>query len=618
MIRLSFPKLSLTAALVVGAAFAAGETRASDASKNYSDHVAACGADAGSEKGLNPYDPDAPDGKALQRTYDGEANCVLNSASVKNSHNYAILKKWPNFLETDKDLNNYGACRLVYRSIQATYDYIATMRTRYCEDMETALKIAQNCRSGVPEVGCKKEWQALKNNGDKYRLEIETNSEKLKTLFNWLASTTLSAAKAYDKDKKDIADAEKSGTFRPEDSQCTEAKAGLKASNGNKLVCKDYKSALTGVERKGKEAVRYKGFSPLLPGKPPAPGQLIVEEYDAHLMANSYLSLLTDYFSHTKNVLAEAALNLDGELAEAEKRDRPKAVNGENFGNTTSGLTGLVTGAKGMAQPSALSSAGGPNPLALAAVGAAGVMAAGNFGGSSSRSGAREAPAESVNRPETANLGEKPERGGGGGNGSPVGGGNTFKPGADDTASAGGDAAPIDFATVGTSRDPAGKSGLEGKPASSGPVGGGDGAKSEDTFGVFQQKLEPKPIPKTSASNPAGEVANLLGQMKSLFNFDEPPATNEFAGPGHGGAPANGALPPFVGAEGEMPPIDESGANQEMAGETSSGEEANPGEEVQADPLGKVDVSLFSRVRERHHRSMERGLVLYDLKERVE
>jgi hypothetical protein len=140
------------------------------------------------------------------------------------------------------------------------------------------------------------------------------------------------------------------------------------------------------------------------------------------------------------------------------------------------------------------------------------------------------------------------------------------------------------------------------------------GKKADDIPGGFSTSLDPRAVPKSSTSV-GGEVASLLGQMKSMFNLDDPALGEGGAGGGPGLAPAPGA------PAGESPEALDAGEEESYA--DGNGAAPESGRSTQADTahesqLGSLNKSLFARIRQRHVRCMEKGLVLYGLRERVE
>ncbi|MGZ3694514.1 MAG: hypothetical protein ACXWQO_10065 [Bdellovibrionota bacterium] len=117
--------------------------------------------------------------------------------------------------------------------------------------------------------------------------------------------------------------------------------------------------------------------------------------------------------------------------------------------------------------------------------------------------------------------------------------------------------------------------------------------------------------PSRPSSSPANEVTNLLGQMKSLFNFDEPAGGGGSSGATFGGgAPNMGGVLPSPGAGGVVA-ASEDGAAPEVPA-TAPGVTQEEGS-INSEGLSNQSDSLFVRVHKRHERYQQRGLLVVNL-----
>jgi hypothetical protein len=153
------------------------------------------------------------------------------------------------------------------------------------------------------------------------------------------------------------------------------------------------------------------------------------------------------------------------------------------------------------------------------------------------------------------------------------------------------------------------------KPSTSANGDLGGSGKSDDALKPFGGELLAGPAPKKVDSS--GDVSSLLGQMKDLFNFDD---AGGMPG-GSEGMPDLGQNNPFGGEEGG----DLAAANEEFTGSDEGSEDeagrqyASNEEEIIGSPtqarayLGGIETPLFKRVKSRHKRCMEKGLVILGL-----
>ncbi len=566
--------------------------------------------------------------------FDPRLQCQANSGEEQDSHNAhmvtaEIWKKRPAWVFAEKReeaARRVGACKKNYQAIKAAHDYYSKLRSDYCKALETRMNAAIS--KGEPSK--KNEWhyKLVKEVFGQYSKKSKEFSGEMKLYFSATAKASEEAAKKYEADLK-ILDSE----FRAHPQIMSSKTAPttleghplLKPANGNlqtkSLV--DYYYALLPAE------VQVAGAQSATPitGR----GRLITEQEEAKKRALAYLSDLESLLAETGRTNTSAEERWDSMLAGIEKSGPADGKDG--ISKITTYTPALTQGTKlagdmfgsqqGPAAAAAITAASGtPSLAAIGAAAAAGAMLSSSIGASSSGGSLPAAPvipqeaATSFSPTPAAKLDDGANAGGAlpaVSNELPATS-YTSEGGKVDTAAA--PAFPAFGAGEGTSRAIAGskKEGRNPSQASK-PA---DVGLSDDGFANFGSRgMDPKPGPKGAATSPGAEVANLLGQMKDLFNFDE--------GAPMGGAPGN--MGAGYAPEAPLDPNLAGGMENEPGSEGLAGEEsytAESGEsgegrtEVQGTQFGRVDTSLFKRIRQRHTRCMERGLVLYQLRERVE
>jgi hypothetical protein len=561
----------------------------------------------------------------LKEEYNPDTRCAVNSGGETESHNSqavvqaGVASSRPQFFEIRRDeteLKSKGICRVTYLEMQAAYDHLSKLSTEFCGMLSSKLSAAKKC-GGITK-NCRSEYES-------YTQVSSTYSEKLAEEFisfpaygkGALSKALHVAIENYKRDRKylDEAYSQRAQAAAAEPLTEVPGHAEIKPGNGNRISFEDYREALAGTIVDGAEKPH---------GKLRREGPLIEEEQIAKKTLDKFLDAFSIQVRQKQKVADDSSSKMKGQLNEI---DKSGSVSDNKF------VPNTVTGAAGASQllsqgpstaPLASLAAPATGAGALAAAAGAGALASNSLSEKSAEASKpsaaaapMEAPAEAppgrvamLGDPESANDGHgavesqannvKTD--------APLGEPGVFSP----PPAPGGD---------GASRMVASKKARE--PAAPGPAmqPGADG-KPEESLGSFHQALEPRAVSKRSADNPGGEVANLLGQMKNLFNFDE--------NPGAGGGPSAGftATPGAGGGAGGS--AEESAAGEPPEPQQTAADEAGPAQEGAANPgaakhteeqssqYGKLDTALFRRVRTCHQRSMEKGLVLYGLKERVE
>ncbi len=575
----------------------------------------------------------------LVEDYDPEIQCKENMGdeAMPLSHNAReviseVWRKRPMFIahcRSEAESRKLGACRAVYSAMKDSYNYIHLQNSNFCTSLKTNLDAAIAC--GGLKKECEPQFKRVREIFSQY----SKVKEEVVRAQQYLDHTVRSSEKARAKYEEDLKNLEleiktrglTGGANTLEAYEAMPDRPSLKASNGNANTKNlfEYYKALTSAEIPRDPKNFYKKMHQY-------GGRMISEHREAARQAAEFMRKLTLQVSNQAQVIDGRMIpSLDTMIAEIQKSGsvKPPMINGLN--TAVPGITGAV----GLGQqvlgpqqaPAAVNQLTGghsaPSLAALAAVGAAGAalsntMGSSSTGGAAAAGGAEpinsQAPAKPLPPPESVSLGDpgtEPLKG------TPqlpkenVGGGVKTP---DNTATPATGNYPAFGASDGSSRAIAGsrKKAAGAPPPAEAKPGGGDEAMSN--FG--SASMAPKPAPKSTQVSAGAEVANLLGQMKNLFNFDE-------GAPMPGGAPLPGGQLPLDAGLGAAPgaegvPVAEAEAapaeeNAHSAAEPGAGEK-----EIHGSPFGKSDTSLFARVHKRHHRCMERGLVLYQLGERVE
>jgi hypothetical protein len=574
---------------------------------------------------------------ALTDDFSPDLRCPRNAANDPNSHNgiaaAGVVSSYrtafdpgsvdQNLLST---LKGKGVCRLIYEGIAVTYKRMADVKADYCERASTTLQAAIDCGETKE---CVAQWKEAIRLQQLYDKIVGGQSAAYAAHLDALKQAAGKAAEAYESDQKKLLPFMTSPTARaaavaadtgveslPEDQT-------VKATNGgaNVRTLHDYFDALG-----GKSDITS------------TPGPLLAEERKARETVGKFSTALKTEVQRARNNSNDFVRQWQTMIDRVNKNGpADPTANLTNLADQTTKLTGLAgPAAQLFSNPAANQMLSRPPLAELAAASAVGAIAAHSLGSSSSGSSGSmpilQGPANVavLGSPAAAGTDSVPL-----GNGSPNRAtndlGNPFSANGikadakvDDAA---GYAPP---ATLdGSSRALASKKGTRGGGEA---PGGGSGAAVDsgggpklDEMGAFKANLTPKPASGPPSTNTGNEVANLLGQMKNLFNFDEglPTGANPATPPSMGGGPGGGE-----GGSVTAPVGDETG-EQQVAGEegaadaegVAEGDPENPyddGDRVQASQYGRADVTLFSRVRERHHQAMKRGLVLYGLRERME
>lgn len=577
----------------------------------------------------------------LLEAFDPTLRCQSNKGDEVESHNaralpHEVWNRRPDWVDGDRNENanrRIGACRKNYLVMRYAHDKYVRLYRGFCVSLRQALDNAASC--GEPSKKCEAQYKEVKEKFTSYSKDAKEFGATMKRYLGHTAKASEEAAKRFEADLR-LLDAEfrrraaSPAAVRADETDVVEGHAQLKPANGGLRTksLKEYYEALS-----GQDPTSGTRFYPLaqLPQ-----GPLILEQKEA-------ATRVTKFSSDLDTLVGKGALLAD---SNAERWQSSILANIDKAGNADKdkstlnsklAMIGPVTGAgtqfAGMLNQqnhtggSIVNTAAtsGPSLAAIGAAAAAGAALSSNFGAAGSSQAAAEpfsgqqAPAEAFTPPTVNKLddGAEPQAGAvpGATHDLPKTGTNADGAKVEQQAAA---AFPAFGAGEGTSRMISGtkKGGAKAAPTAAAAPDVGIG---EDGFSNFGSRgMDPKPGPKGNSLSPGAEVANLLGQMKDLFNFDE--GGSPAGSPGGGFGP--GAEPPLdpslgSGYPGSELPAD--GEPGETAGVADAGEtQAAQAGEVQGAQFGKVDTSLFKRVRQRHTRCMERGLVLYQLGERVE
>jgi len=573
----------------------------------------------------------------LVEDYDPSLQCKVNAGEepIALSHNARSVHKdiWRNaqlfnpLNRNETEARRLGACRIAYLSMKEIFNYFQKANASYCKALKISLDNAIDC--GDVSEKCQQQYQELNQVFSKYKNGAKQALGKAEKYLNTAKKASEDAKKKYEEDLKTLEiewqkNANITATAGKPAIPIKEAdsilgRPDLKPSNANASTknFREYYALLAGMEEFiPRTQVQREG------------GKIILEHKDAVSQINEFSEKLNKQIEQSISVAATAAENVQSMLANIEK-------SGSNDSGIISGLNKhatTATAAAGLGKqlvpgdktPALTGGSVAPSLTALAAAGAAGAALRNSFGSSSSSDPGSinspsipQAAATPLVAPVTASLensdvfgkdktssNELPD---------PL---NKTDPTANiGTAEVGGNY-PAFGASEGSSRMLANGNKKAARAAAPAEGKVGD-ANPEDALQSFGGGMTPKPAPKAKQMSAGAEVANLLGQMKNLFNFDEGAPMGEASPMGGSHTPTDpgGAIPGSAGeevAEDEAAPSD---SNSEQAMEENPYIEEKT---VQAAQFGRSDTSLFSRVHKRHTRCMEKGLVLYQLGERVE
>lgn|GEM_PF-6732875 len=570
----------------------------------------------------------------LVEDYKPEIQCKENSGEESPALSYNsrqvspdVWNKRPGFLmhsKNETEARKLGACRAVYRTMKEIYDRVQRLSVDYCADVKADFDKALVC--GGLEKKCEGEFRRAKETLGRHT-NIRDEVIRAATYLQLTMKVSDEARVKYVKDLELLEQEIRNNSTvlgNPLERMTSLADhPEVKASNGNARTKNlgDYYKLL--VTNEINHAV------PLRSQLNRFGGRLISEQREAGRQATEFLNKL---HSQMTQQASTTRLMLDQIEAMIAGIDKNGSIKDPGLTGKINTLAPAATGALGLGQqvlgggnnqtaPAALTGgSSAPSLATLAAVGAAGAALHSSLGRSSSSNASASDPIDqqAAAKPlaptqTTTNLGDTGSKGGTGNTG------NTDLPGSaktdtakvDPVAPASG-AFPAFGASEGSSRMLAGskKTSQTPRPAEAKASAGGDEAFNSFGGGA---SMAPKPAPKGAQVSAGAEVANLLGQMKNLFNFDEGApvggASNTSGGmPVDPGLPASGSIEEQVAeADGALGSEDEVAAG-----------DAPTAEHVQGSPFGKTDTTLFTRVHSRHKRCMERGLVLYQLGERVE
>lgn len=578
----------------------------------------------------------------LLETFDPALRCQANKGEELESWNARSLPseiwsrrpEWVDSVGSETQNRRIGACRKNYQVMRYAHDKYVRLYRGFCVELRQALDNASAC--GEPSKKCEAQYKEVKDKFLAYSKDAKEFGSAMKRYLGYTAKASEEAAKKYEADLR-VLDAEfrrraaSPAAVSAEEADVVEGHALLRPANGSARTrnLKEYYEALSGQE--AGSGTRFYQLAQL------PHGPLILEQKEA-------VTRVTKFSADLDTLVGKGALSADSNaerwqtaiLANIDKAgaaDKNKSTlnskldmlgPGLGAGTQFAGMLGQQNNTGGSIVNTTAS--GGPSLAAIGAAAAAGAALSSNFGAAGASQAAAEpltgqqAPAQAFTPPAVNKLDDGTETQAG-----PTPGSTHDLPKTHATADGAkveqqvAAAFPAFGAGDGTSRMISGtkKAGAKSAPAAAAAPDVGIG---EDGFSNFGSRgMDPKPGPKGNSLSPGAEVANLLGQMKDLFNFDE--------GGGPAGSPGGGSFGP--GAE---PPLDPSlggGApGTELAADGEPGQPSDVAEageaqvaqagEIQAAQFGKVDTSLFKRVRQRHTRCMERGLVLYQLGERVE
>jgi hypothetical protein len=572
----------------------------------------------------------------LDDKYNEDERCKHNTGGPE-SHNFKSMPRElfslyrPPFFHLDA--GKLGSCRTVYAAMKETYDHFAKEGAEYCQLSSKATYKFDDCKAGQD---CKKAYEEAVQIFEKYETLFKNDLEAAGKYLRAALKGSTEAVEKYKEDEKVLGAKLREQSLSlaqsaaVNGSMAAEAfanlshlpKSTIKASNGN------------GVTKTLREYYDLLGSPEVIhPNAPPAKvvrvavasgndaGPLISEHEEAGKQIVAFSTQLKEQVDNLLTAARESREHLAHLIATEDKykslNENPLDGIGKN-GSTIASTAALGTNLLGANKGGPTGSSVNPMPLAtLAAAGAAGaafqnsIANASSAAASSAADSFSKAAGAGPTAPAVTKLTDGNEAGE---KGAPSAtdltvNAKTDQPKADKPAES--VSYPAFGAFDGSSRMISGTKKPTRAPApAEGKVGESVG---DETLKSFGGGMTPKPSPKSTQVNAGAEVANLLGQMKNLFSFDEG------APLGGGGSQPIGVAPVDPGAPAPAAEIAEADGLPSDSAEPGMEEGAAKGEEsVQSAQFGRLDTTLFSRVHRRHTRCMEKGLVLYQLGERVE
>lgn len=522
-------------------------------------------------------------------------SCAVNQRSQLNQH-LADLKATAE--NDDGDLpaasSAIGACEYSYGVIKEHFNRLKKEYSSYCEKIDAVTKSAEDCR---------------KSTGDSVKQCIDTFHSKQKEAEDKFSAIT-----------KDLIDDKKLlDQMKARRAQNVRAIEAFK-SDRYKLAANPLLTADQLENAGGFEISEYKQFvtrdtppTILKRNNSPSEGELIDEQDLAADNVEKYLAQL----SSLKNQSSDISRKLDAQFAELKRREEKLKTEGSPdltgkalaaaplataattaMNNKTPavspGISGSGSGASALPMVAALGLVGAaaknsgasnsgsmPQPALPSLKAAPTPLAATAFGGSETSADRNAVKAAETNKEE-----------------------KKIEPAPAATASF-----TSSFGADGSSRAGTLKRGAANAsptaPASSSP---GESYANTGDFGSMPSRAP------SSRSTPsaAGEVTNLLGQMKSLFDFG-----GEGAGTGGPEAAFGGGVPAMGGAV--APASEAPGEYAEAATVAPSDYHYTPNDPegeaalLQSADLAILPESLFVRVHKRHKRCQELGLLVVNL-----
>jgi hypothetical protein len=514
--------------------------------------------------------------------------CQKNSLSLKNQKegDAASQKYTADGFGTDP-MN--GACQLSYWEIRSTYDVLQKEYHTYCEKVMELQELGKSCAkkdsTQTPE-SCIEDL----NNKQK---EAENKFEEIKTNIMDKFPQALDRRKAKNEEVKDLFEADRNKLVgQPLASNVSSDYDG----SAGFVNFSEYK---TYVEENPTNAAKQK-FA-----QQPTRGPLIDEQELAQHNIDKYLNSVNEFKTKGTSV----STKLSSYLADVQKRTQKTDSSNGMLGagaQAASGLSGLAKQAPAAVAATTSAGISGSAVSAVLPLAALGAAAAGSRSGSSSAGTLPSAPGTGAAAPTTPIVattfgGERSPASAGINNKDPL------KASEDKKTETPLIATVTPFSSDGSSRMGQLKRGNKNANSGSDDRISENHANTSSDAGII-------PIGASHSSShsatPPNDVTNLLGQMKSLFNFDEGGAGA--GGPGGPDAAFGGAMP---GAIPGLPVNGIAGAGPgETAAPASVAADGNP-ETVaeQAAGLASDTDSLFVRVHKRHVRYVQRGLLVVNL-----
>lgn len=482
-----------------------------------------------------------------------------------------------------------GACQYTWTAMKTAYCGLKKRRQLACNATAQQLQKFSRCLEDDSAEKCYENFQSILAQYDSLSTQTQSDLRNAERYVTHLKGNSEQVFAKYQQDANSL-----SRPIPPEE-RTQPSLHGVAAEKGGFTQIGDYRQHLVGAATRG-----------------PLQGQLPVEQQKAMETANSFVSVVKDLANKQNEWLQRVSQTYRNKSPDKDKKDGSALATAGQLAGPAAGAGQALMGGT-----TAASGASGALPLAAAALAGAGALS-GTTGGSSAKgsafgdmpatgaSAAAAAAAAATNSPTT----EKFAAANASPTSTPTAAFAAVKNESEASALPTNAGATNANANLGSAATGASLQGKAGPRAAGRKLGSVESAGGDEMLTPFGGDLNRSPGPKRNegAAAGGGDISNLLGQMKNLFNFDDPLANAPSAGVFPGTHPGGENFENYGGGE-------EAYAGDQYA-EANGGEYgADDSMGSQGSPFGTINVSLFERVQLRHQLCIKRGLVMRKMEE---